>query len=396
MTETESKLWMLVVEHLGALLAAAVFYTAALSVAKEHVLQATSLIIAVGAALLLRRAIRVLIRWFDEAKAKGVSNFAAPFCAILLQVAFVIVMWSFAFLFFNQISQPDEAPFCSGSEPIQPAKFGLLDAIYFAVTSFATVGYGDIYACTAFSRWAVMAELSTTVTIGILTLSALVSVMIELGRAALAKATAPSVTSPPIFLAMGIIALAEPFIYGFLSVAFTDNPGLLRLYVGISAVLAIGMAVGALLSGCTQMLVPREKAGMRLVTSVQLVVLAYILFVEGFGYLYLLMDQPGAYSFARQGETALGFVSAMYFSITTLSTAGFGDIAPLAPAPRIIVITEILVGMVFALFAFSLTISAIVNQRLLPPATAQAPRRAETKVKLAVPSRRAGNTRRRD
>jgi voltage-gated potassium channel Kch len=135
---------------------------------------------------------------------------------------------------------------------------------------------------------------------------------------------------------------------------------------------------------------------MRLVTSVQLVVLAYILFVEGFGYLYLLMDQPGAYSFARQGETALGFVSAMYFSITTLSTAGFGDIAPLAPAPRIIVITEILVGMVFALFAFSLTISAIVNQRLLPPATAQAPRRAETKVKLAVPSGRASTTRRRD
>ena len=67
-------------------------------------------------------------------------------------------------------------------------------------------------------------------------------------------------------------------------------------------------------------------------------------------------------------KSALSFVSAMYFSITTLSTVGFGDIVPIVSAARIAAMAEILIGMVFSLFAFSLTISAIVNQRL-PPAT---------------------------
>ena len=83
------------------------------------------------------------------------------------------------------------------------------------------------------------------------------------------------------------------------------------------------------------------------------------------GYIYLLIDRPGAnaFAFARSVEQRLDFGSANYFSLTTLTTTGFGDIAPLAPAARLAAIGEILIGIGFTLFAFGLVISAIVSQR---------------------------------
>ncbi|WP_442869690.1 ion channel [Bradyrhizobium sp. CCBAU 65884] len=67
-------------------------------------------------------------------------------------------MWSYFYVFLARTAA--DFPFCSGTDPIDPKQFGLLESIYFTVTSFATVGYGDIYACTSGSRWALVAELS--------------------------------------------------------------------------------------------------------------------------------------------------------------------------------------------------------------------------------------------
>ena len=260
MTKADTDLWMAVIEGFGWVLGSSVVYATISRVGNSPAVQVATIVIAIVSALLLRRGGRVLLRWVDNARNDGVSSLTGPFCAILVYISLVIAMWGYGFLFFNQIAQPGEAPFCSGSEPIDPEKFGLMEALYFTVISFATVGYGDIYACTAFSRWAVTAELSTTITIGILTLSALVSLMIELGRTALTPKGSPA-TDHTVFIVMAIILFSEPVIFSFLTATFPSGSILLKFYAGISAVLAVGMAVGALVEGTTRMSGVQQEIG---------------------------------------------------------------------------------------------------------------------------------------
>jgi len=57
------------------------------------------------------------------------------------------------------------------------------------------VGYGDIYACSAASRWAVIAELTNTITIGLITLPALTNLFVEVANAALVRQKAEGTQS---------------------------------------------------------------------------------------------------------------------------------------------------------------------------------------------------------
>jgi hypothetical protein len=329
-----------------------------------------TLVVAIGSGLLLMIKFRILVAWVDRAKQDQRVNFLATVISLVTLFALTITMWAFYFLFLSQIAHnPTDTPFCSGTVAIDPGKFGLLDAVYFTVTSFATVGYGDIYACSSLSRGAVIAELTTTITIGIITLSALTGVLIEFGRTALGQTKTDATDTSSVRAAtrgMVLIAAVEPAVYAFLTSAFPGNAVQVRAYNLISVVLLIPMGVSALVIGSRRMLGRGGPSSINLVSAIRLVLLAYVLFVEGFAYLFLTIDVQGAFAFAKQGEEALSFLDAIYFSISTLSTAGFGDITPVAPMARMAATGEILVGMVFGLFAFSLVISALVNQRLLP------------------------------
>ncbi|WP_271591326.1 potassium channel family protein [Bradyrhizobium sp. CCBAU 65884] len=166
-------------------------------------------------------------------------------------------------------------------------------------------------------------------------------------------------------IGMAIIAFAGPVAYKFLAARNAADGAIVLIYAGISAVMLISIAFGALILAANRMLGRHETQSISLKRTIQLVVLVYALFVEGFAYLYLLIDRPGAnaFAFARSTEHRLDFGSASYFSLTTLTTTGFGDIAPLSPTARMAAIGEIAIGIVFTLFAFGLVISAIVKQR---------------------------------
>jgi hypothetical protein len=56
----------------------------------------------------------------------------------------------------------------------------------------------------------------------------------------------------------------------------------------------IPIAVGALVLAANRILGGHETRSVPLMRAIRLVVLAYALFVEGFGYLHLLVDRPGA------------------------------------------------------------------------------------------------------
>ena len=64
--------------------------------------------------------------------------------------------------------------------------------------------------------------------------------------------------------------------------------------------------------------------------------------------------------FSIQGEVRdIRFLEAIYFSLITFSTVGYGDMAPVSHAARIVVTIQVLIGVVLTLFGFF----AIMNYR---------------------------------
>lgn len=84
-----------------------------------------------------------------------------------------------------------------------------------------------------------------------------------------------------------------------------------------------------------------------------LVVFGFIVLI--FGTLYAILDSFSAAPNFSMGSAGarLDFADALYFSIVTLSTIGYGDITPTSGIARLIVGAEILFGVVLLLFAFA-------------------------------------------
>ena len=87
----------------------------------------------------------------------------------------------------------------------------------------------------------------------------------------------------------------------------------------------------------------------------------YLLFVIVFASLYSIIDYISmAPHFSIQGEIRdISFLEAIYFSLITFSTVGYGDMTPVSHAVRIVVTIQVLTGVVLTLFGFF----AIMNYR---------------------------------
>lgn len=81
----------------------------------------------------------------------------------------------------------------------------------------------------------------------------------------------------------------------------------------------------------------------------------YSLVVIIFGCIYRILDRfADAPQFTVGGAPQeISFADALYFSIITVSTVGYGDVAPLGETVRVIVAIEIVLGVVLLLFGFS-------------------------------------------
>jgi voltage-gated potassium channel len=49
----------------------------------------------------------------------------------------------------------------------------------------------------------------------------------------------------------------------------------------------------------------------------------------------------------------MAFPDALYFSVVTLSTIGYGDVVPVAPAARLLASIQSLMGLLLLLFGFA-------------------------------------------
>lgn len=86
----------------------------------------------------------------------------------------------------------------------------------------------------------------------------------------------------------------------------------------------------------------------------------YSLLVIVFACVYRLVDEitPGPMlSFAGEPRE-MTFAEALYFSVVTLSTIGYGDVVPHAPAARAIASVEAILGVLLLLFGFAEIMSA--------------------------------------
>jgi voltage-gated potassium channel len=93
----------------------------------------------------------------------------------------------------------------------------------------------------------------------------------------------------------------------------------------------------------------------RLVTAAFAFLSFYTLLVIAFGAVYRLLSHWAlSPQFAVGGVMReLAFSEALYFSLVTLATLGYGDVVPVAAAARILVAIQTVTGLLLLLFGFA-------------------------------------------
>ncbi|MEM8643200.1 MAG: potassium channel family protein [Cyanobacteria bacterium P01_G01_bin.54] len=114
-------------------------------------------------------------------------------------------------------------------------------------------------------------------------------------------------------------------------------------------------------------------------TVLALLALGFVTIILGFANLYteLVRQDP-----ANFGGLEAGFL-AIYFSLVTFSTVGYGDIYPVSVAARLTAVCEIFIAMFFSLVAISSTLSWTIahkrqQQELMIQQRIQAARQSES------------------
>ena len=93
----------------------------------------------------------------------------------------------------------------------------------------------------------------------------------------------------------------------------------------------------------------------RLVMPVMAFLTYYSLLVVVFASLYRLAEMSlGTGQFVVRGAvTNISFADALYFSVITIATVGYGDITPVGPLVRGLASIEVVAGLLLLLFGFS-------------------------------------------
>lgn len=89
-------------------------------------------------------------------------------------------------------------------------------------------------------------------------------------------------------------------------------------------------------------------------------VTAYLLIAIAFDFSFLAVDALGASPFFGTEEPTTSF---MYFSLTTITTLGYGDLTPVSPLGRLLSTTLAVVGQVYLVTFVAMIVGLMVGQR---------------------------------
>jgi hypothetical protein len=88
--------------------------------------------------------------------------------------------------------------------------------------------------------------------------------------------------------------------------------------------------------------------------------MTYVVTCISFAIIYAIVAQRDPHAFnLPPGDPILDFGTALYFSVITITTTGYGDIAPVSALARISACWEIATGLLYQVFIFSLVASLI-------------------------------------
>ncbi|MBI1244494.1 MAG: two pore domain potassium channel family protein [Alphaproteobacteria bacterium] len=93
----------------------------------------------------------------------------------------------------------------------------------------------------------------------------------------------------------------------------------------------------------------------RLIMPVYAFLTFYSMIVVAFASIYKIVDRfvPGPHFRILDHDRAIGFADAIYFSVVTLSTVGYGDILPISEPIKLIALIEVVFGVTLLLVGFS-------------------------------------------
>jgi hypothetical protein len=143
-------------------------------------------------------------------------------------------------------------------------------------------------------------------------------------------------------LAVALVLLAPALVGKWLD---RFQPGLLPPWVFLGAALVFaGFVVANLLRFVLR--APRVDAEV-LCAGVSIYMMLGLLWA--FAYVLVGRLSPGAFAFSAgpEAEHVMDGFNAFYFSFVTLSTVGFGDVAPVSKVARTLAVTEAVVGMFY-------------------------------------------------
>jgi len=157
------------------------------------------------------------------------------------------------------------------------------------------------------------------------------------------------------FVIVATVAAVGRTMFSFIVVLLLAAPTLFFQWLGLSIndmqLLAYSWMSGALLYLATIVYLLQYVFRPNVMTTDKLfgAAAAYLMLGVFWGYLYRLTGYYSPAAFAVAGQaTSLEFFDALYFSITVLTSTGFGDISPLTKEARAICMVEQIVGVLFA------------------------------------------------
>jgi hypothetical protein len=184
------------------------------------------------------------------------------------------------------------------------------------------------------------------------------SLLLTLAVVPLRRALGFSTSLLELFLAINLLAAVVPIrgrktrrvllpflivaLVGQGSTAWLDQAALVPMYLALWTVVALLAAASALRFALGAQVGDREHlyAGLS----------AYLLAGLFFGVFYWVLEQTWSGSFAMPGEGAqshFSLTAAIYYSFVTLTTLGYGDIAPRSEVGRGLAIVEAVAGQLY-------------------------------------------------
>ena len=87
---------------------------------------------------------------------------------------------------------------------------------------------------------------------------------------------------------------------------------------------------------------------------------AYLLFALAFSFLFLTIETVSGEAFFGSVQPTTAY---MYFSLTSITTLGYGDLAAVTPLGRLLATTEAVIGQVYLVTFVAMIVGLIVEQR---------------------------------